>query len=34
LANLHRPSLAHVGAMLMGLAVSALILHFWLHGGL
>lgn len=31
-ARLHRPSLKHFGAMLSGAAMSALAVHFWLHG--
>ena len=32
LDRLHRPSLAHLAGMLMGLAISGLVVHFWLHG--
>lgn len=31
-ARLHRPSLAHLGAMLSGFAISGLVVHFLLHG--
>ena len=32
LDRLHRPSLSHVTAMLVGLVVSVLVVHFWQHG--
>ena len=32
LARLHRPSLKHFGAMLLGAVTSALAVHLWLHG--
>ena len=34
LARLHRPRLAHVGAMALGVVLSGGLIHFGIHGGL
>lgn len=34
LSRLHRPSRAHIGAMLLGMALSGSAAHLFLHGGL
>lgn len=34
LTGLQRPSLHHIGVMLLGAVLTAFVAHLWLHGGL